>query len=341
MKNLIQQPFSPRTNFIGRVPEGPEQSEQMQGAEVQAPVDHAAVAREGMREANAQIRHIGTLSPEAGQIVGQELPRLVSGGIDSADQAAALGAAAAQAREEITRQMNADPESDENNPEVTPEAYQEVMDYFTEIEAQMAAAQAVLQEQVEANPDNEYLADQLESFEGMMTEVSRLRTDASEDLSVLQQRAAEGGVTGPLAQRLAAVAQDEVGQATSDAEGNAKYTPGGTDQPWCADFVNYCLEEAGGQGTGSSMAKSFTAESGSGHVAVVVDDSGATVGGNEGDAVSDEGHVDRFEKVISAEDVSAGNFEDTRSVTEAKAGDIAVKSRETGDAAPAADQQEA
>jgi hypothetical protein len=338
MKNLFKTSISSTNKFLYLLSGAPEQRDQPQGAERAEVVDPAAVTREGMRGVNAQINHIGTLSTEAGEIIGEGLPQLIQGGINSPADAARIGAATGEAREAIVRQMEAGQDGAPEGQDFSPEAYAEVMSWFDEVDTQMAAAQVELTALADANPDNEDLARLLGAFNGMVADVAELREAATEDLSVLEQRALEGGITGPIGERLAQVAQGEVGAADSDAEGNAKYTPGGVDQPWCADFVNYCLEEAGGKGTGSSMAKSFTAESGNGHVAVVADDAGNTIGGNEGNAVSDNGHVDTFEKVISAEDVTAGNFEATKSVDQAQAGDIAVKSRDAGPSASAADQ---
>ncbi len=70
----------------------------------------------------------------------------------------------------------------------------------------------------------------------------------------------------------------------SEGEANKKWS-GGKDQPWCADFINGVIKEAGGKGSGSSMAKSFAGcgSSGKGHVGFYVN--GQILGGNQGDTV--------------------------------------------------------
>lgn len=321
-------------SFLFRQPEGAEGAEQLSQDKPQTEIDPAQVAREGMRGVNAQIDHIGELSPAASQIIGEQLPSMIGRGLNSPADAARLGEAADEARTTITAQLAEDGAEAHDYP---PEAYAEVTAWLDEVQTQMAAAQVELAAQVEAHPDNAELAQQKRAFDSMVTEVSQLQTTSSNDLSTLEQQALEGGVTGPLATRLAQVAQGEVGAANSDAEGNAKYS-GGVDQPWCADFVNYCLQEAGGKGTGSSMAQSFVQGEGKGHVAIVATADGGTIGGNEGNAVKAGGNASSFEKAISAEDVSAGRFDQVKSASEAGVGDIVVRSRQDGSNASAADQ---
>lgn len=105
--------------------------------------------------------------------------------------------------------------------------------------------------------------------------------------------------------RLAQVAKWEIGAANSDAEGNAKYTPGWTSQHWCADFVNWCIEQAGGRWTDSSMAKSFINGDGTGHVGILVD--WQLVGGNQGDAVSAKAMPSDY-TWNTIENVTQGNY---------------------------------
>lgn len=340
MKNLFKTIFKTNTQFIGfnnETGRSPEEAETTKNNIAEA-VDPALLAENGMRAVNREIQHIGDLSPEAGEIVGKSLPQMLSNGINTPRDAERLGQAATDVRAEITRQMGAGVEGSPEGQEYPPEAYAEVEAWLDQVQTQMEAAQAVLQAEVDANPDNQALTTQLEAFQDAVTAVADLRTDASTDLGILAQHATEGGTTGPLAERLAQVATGEVGLVNSDAEGNSKYTPGGVDQPWCADFANWCLEQAGGKGTGSSMAQSFVQGEGLGHVAIVVNENGTTVGGNEGNAVSNGGNANRFQQAISADDVSAGNFGAVKSASEAGVGDIVVRSRDGGPKASAADQ---
>lgn len=335
MKNLLAVTHLENKSFINLFPEGPEAAEQVNAAPDEAEIDPRQIAREGMRGVNDELAHIGTLSPEANQIVGAQLPDMIQAGITSPEDARHLGEAAAGARANIEASLN---EDDPAASEYPPEAYAEVTAWLEEVEAQMAAAQTALAAQAEEHPENVELQRQMTAFNGMVDEVRAFSDEARDDLAILQERALEGGVTGPLGERLAQLAEGEVGQVNSDAEGNQRYTPGAVDQPWCADFVNAMLEEAGGQGTGSSMAQSFVQGEGKGHVAIVTQADGNTVGGNEGNAVRAGGNAAEFEHAISAEAVSEGRFEERKDASQAQVGDIVVRSRDEGPGASAADQ---
>ena len=322
------------SRFINRLPEGPEAHEQ-QDSRAQAERDPRQVMRQGVQGVNAQLETISTLSPDAAAIVGDALPNRIRAGITNPEDARRLGEAALLAQSEIETQLNG---SVDGSPDYPPEAYAEVAEWFKEVQVLMAEADAALAAQAQAHPDNEDLQRQHTAFSGMVEDVRDLSEQATTDLAALERAAAEGGTTGPIGEQLAAVAKGEVGKVTSDAEGNAKYTPGGVDQAWCADFVNYCLEQAGGQGTGSSMAQSFVQGEGYGHVAIVTEEDGGTVGGNEGNAVNNQGNAAKFEHAISAEAVTEGRFDKTKSAADAEVGDIVVRSRDAGPGQSTADQ---
>ncbi len=121
-------------------------------------------------------------------------------------------------------------------------------------------------------------------------------------------------------------AQAELGQANSDAEGNAKYTPGGADQPWCRDFVNYVCKQAGHDIGDASLAQECIGGSGLGHICIKV--GGQCLGGNQGNKVCYKSMPSTFEWNTAE---AAANGDKTPKQGEAPDGSLIVTKREASD----------
>ena len=160
---------------------------------------------------------------------------------------------------------------------------------------QTVAAEAAAQ--AGDNPEAQAHAKALQLQAGVIKQVAEhLKTDGlawEQELNLGGNEAVVAAATG------------ELGQANNDAEGNARYTPGGKNQPWCADFANFVIEQAGGKGTGSSMAQSFVGGSGLGHVGILV--GGKLLGGNQRNSVCYKPMPSEF-KWNTAENISAGIY---------------------------------
>lgn len=277
--------------------------------------DHKAAARKGIDTIGKNLQNVDNLSPEAAAIVGSRLPGLVKGGIDSPDDLTRLQTAAKTAKASISKQLPGNEAGNEQAPEVLKEA----LLYFEQIETALQEALTKLKAEAAKDPKNKKLAGVITNLNRSIREIGTLKEAAKIDMLALEAFIAQGGVAGPLAERVAAIAKGELG--TQEGLAANKYLGGGNtkETAWCAGFVNWVLEQAGAKGTGSLMARSFTGQSGYGHVGIKIGNT--VIAGNSKDAVSEE-TVGRFSDFNTVANVDAGNL--TSVGTPGKAPEIAI-----------------